>query len=159
VLTDKLGAFKVLVLGLIGTSLLLIGYRFIGSPEALLALRFLHGFIGGLIVPAAFTFVANQSKKNKEGSQNAITGAFVGIAAIVGPAFSGIVAARTSVPTVFISVAVFGFLLSVITLFSLRSRKLDMQKQNKQSLPVQWNKQLIASFTGAFLLMCSQGAL
>jgi len=159
ILTDKLGAFKVLIAGLIGTSALLICYKFVQSPTALIVLRFVHGFIGGLIVPAAFTFVANQGKKNKEGSQNAVTGAFVGIAAIIGPAFSGIVAARTSVPTVFISVAIFGFLLAIITLFSLRSRKLDMQKQNKQSLPVQWNKQLVASFIGAFLLMCSQGAL
>lgn len=157
VLTDKLGAFKVLTAGLIGTSMLLVCYRFIASPEALLVLRFLHGFIGGLIVPAAFTFVANQSKKNKEGSQNAVTGAFVGIAAIIGPAFSGIMAARTSAPTVFLVVAVFGLLLTFVTLFSLR--KVKFKQDKKAALPFQWNKQVIASFVGAFMLMFSQGAL
>lgn len=157
VLTDKLGAFKVLVAGLIGTSVLLVCYQFVHSPNTLLILRFLHGFIGGLIVPAAFTFVANQSKKDKEGSQNAVTGAFVGIAAIIGPAFSGIMAARTSAPTVFMVVAVLGFLLTIITLFSLRNVK--FQQQKKLARPFQWNKQLVSSFMGAFLLMFSQGAL
>lgn len=157
VLTDKVGAFKVLVTGLIGTSVLLVCYQIVNSTETLLVLRFLHGFVGGLIVPAAFTFVANQSKKDKEGSQNAVTGAFVGIAAIIGPAFSGIVAARTSASTVFMAVAAFGFLLTFITIFTLR--KVKFQHATKASQAFQWNKQIAAAFTGAFLLMFSQGAL
>ncbi|MFC6333383.1 MFS transporter [Paenibacillus septentrionalis] len=157
-LTDRIGAFKVLAAGLIGTCLLLVSYSLVDSPAMLLVVRFVHGFIGGFIVPAAFTFVANQSKKNKEGSQNAVTGAFVGVAAIVGPAFSGIVAARTSAPTVFLIVAAAGAVLTVITFIFMR--KLVFKKDAEQkSLPFVWNNQVGLSFAGAFLLMFSQGAL
>jgi len=156
-LTDRFGSFKILIAGLVGTCVLLVSYSFVNSPTILLIIRFIHGFIGGFIVPAAFTFVANQSKKEKAGSQNAVTGAFVGIAAIIGPAFSGIVAARTSAPTVFLCVAVMGVLLTIITLIYLRN--IAFNKEKTASKPFTWNGQVTFSFLGAFLLMFSQGAL
>lgn len=155
--TDKLGAYKILLTGLLGTIIILFAYSLVESPTGLLIVRFIHGFIGGFIVPAAFTFVANQGDRKKAGSQNAITGSFVGIAAIIGPAFSGIVAARTSAPTVLTIVGILGALLFIVSIIGLR--KIAFKREKKLTASLQWNPQVIASFVGAFSLMLSQGAL
>lgn len=155
--TDKFGAYKILLTGLIGTIIILVCYSFVTTPGVLLIIRFLHGFVGGFIVPAAFTFVANQGERSKAGSQNAITGSFVGIAAIIGPAFSGIVASLTSAPTVLGIVGVFGACLLIVAIVGLR--KVAFNKEKKERAPLNWNLQVIASFVGAFSLMLSQGAL
>lgn len=155
-LTDKWGAFHVLVLGLVGTTVLLVSYHFVDSPYTLLVVRFLHGFIGGFIVPAAFTFVANE-KNEKKGSQTALTGAFVGIAAIIGPATSGIIAARSTPTNVFLLVAALGGLLFITAILKLRQQEAWSKKLETASFV--WNRHLFYAFLGAFLLMFSQGAL
>ena len=71
-------------------------YSVVTDPVSLLGVRFVHGFMEGLIVPAAFTFLANRTEETKRGRNVAISGAFVGLAAIIGPAYGGIVASKTS---------------------------------------------------------------
>ncbi|WP_442916939.1 MFS transporter [Lysinibacillus sp. 54212] len=159
VLTDRYGAFIVLVIGLFATSGSLMLYNFADNVQILVAVRFIHGFLGGLIVPAAFTLLANTTKKDKQGSQSAITGSFVGIAAIVGPAYSGIMANRLSVPFVFTSVAVVGVALAILTLLFLKATATKTVKEQKIRTPFQFNKGIIQSYSGAFFLMFSQGAL
>ena len=88
----------ILVIGLFAAALSLFLYSFASGPLSLLGVRFVHGFMEGLIVPAAFTFLANRAEESKRGKSVAISGAFVGLAAIVGPAYGGIVAAKTSTP-------------------------------------------------------------
>jgi integral membrane protein len=155
-LTDRWGSFRVLVLGLIGTTISLVSYYFVESPYTLVVVRFLHGFIGGFIVPAAFTFVANE-KSEKKGSQTALTGAFIGIAAIIGPACSGVIAARSTPTNVFLLVAVIGALLFIAAILKLRQQKTWSEKS--EAVLFVWNRHLFYSFLGAFLLMFSQGAL
>lgn len=159
VLTDKYGAFIILCISLLTTSLSLNLYNAVTSVEGLLIVRCIHGFFGGLIVPAAFTYLANQTKNDRHGSQNAFTGSFVGIAAIVGPAYSGIMASKTSVPFVFMTIAIFGFLLFSITILLLKKQHSNISTRALQSDKLIFNQRIIQAFTGAFLLMFSQGAL
>ena len=98
----------------------LFTYQLINEPVLLIIVRFVHGFVAGLIVPAAFTYLANITAKDNRGKSSAFSGAFVGIAAIAGPAFSGILASRISVPFVFSITSVFMLLLGIIALFVLR---------------------------------------
>ena len=156
-LTDRFGPYRLLVIGLTGTSILLGTYSFVDTPEALLIVRFFHGFIGGFIVPAAFTFVANQSKEGRAGSENAITGAFVGAAAIIGPAFSGIMAAQTSAPFVLRTVGLFGGFLLLAAFVVLRGQLFNRSTTRPARLP--FHPALVGAFGGAFLMMFSQGAL
>ncbi|HEY9569385.1 MAG TPA: MFS transporter, partial [Metalysinibacillus sp.] len=100
ILTDKKGPFRILVVGLFTTSIALFLYNIATGPLVLLVIRFVHGLVAGFIVPAAFTYLANDTANEKRGKSSAISGAFVGIAAITGPAFSGILANRISVPFV-----------------------------------------------------------
>ena len=159
VFTDRYGAFHILVLGLFATSFSLVLYNFVDNPTILIIVRFIHGFLGGLIVPAAFTLLANTTKDEKQGSQSAVTGAFVGVAAIVGPAYSGIMASRVSAPFVFTTVAVVGVGLAILTLVFLKLSTVQMKKEVEEKEAFRFNKGIVQAYAGAFFLMFSQGAL
>jgi integral membrane protein len=157
--TDRRGAYPVVTAGLALTSGVLLLYSLVASPAALVAVRFLHGFVSGLIVPAAFTFLANVTEKDRQGSQSAVSGTFVGIAAIAGPAYSGIMASRTSVPFVFATVAVLGLGLLLLTVIFLRKQDARSKEERRAGGRLVWRRELLQSFAGAFFLMFSQGAL
>ncbi|MFD2114890.1 MFS transporter [Paenibacillus yanchengensis] len=164
VLSDKRNPFSILLSGLILTSGALALYGLIDNTTILLIVRFIHGFVGGLIVPAAFTFLANNSDGQKRGKKGAISGAFVGIAAIIGPAFSGIMASRTSVPSVFGVVAIVGILITVLVYFALKSKATASAtpKEKAGYVPLATffkNKGIVTAYSGAFFLMFSQGCL
>nr|WP_268807887.1 MFS transporter [Metasolibacillus fluoroglycofenilyticus] len=160
--TDKKGPFHVLVIGLLLTGGSLLLYRLVEEPILLLAIRFVHGLVAGFIVPAAFTYLANATEQTKRGKSSAISGAFVGIAAIVGPAFSGIMASRQSVPFVFGITATFMLILGILTLVILRNTKITKSSKQERMIPVSTffrNSGTLKAFTGAFFLMFSQGVI
>lgn len=159
ILTDRIGPLIVLFVGLLTTSFTLSFYNFVDGVASLLILRFVHGFVGGLVVPAAFALLANMTRAEKQGSQSAVTGSFVGIAAILGPAYSGIMAARMSVPFVFTTVSIFGLCLIVLMVLFLRSMGQKVTSKKDMKVKLKWNRCLIQSYFGAFFLMFSQGAL
>lgn len=164
-LTDKKGPFRILVIGLFTTSIALFLYNFATGPYLLLAIRFIHGLVAGFIVPAAFTYIANDSASEKRGKSSAISGAFVGIAAITGPAFSGILANRISVPFVFSITATAMLILTTIALLVLRKQKITRPKvsqANEAHPPIRAffkTPNTIKAFSGAFFLMFSQGVI
>lgn len=162
IMTDKVGPFKILMFGLVLTSSALLLYQFVDSPLLLIIVRIIHGFVAGLIVPAAFTFSANTTINNEQGKKVAFTGTFVGLAAIIGPAFSGIMASKTSVPFVFNCVAILGFVLAILSAIFLS--KFKLLKKDKEEVVVQatgsiFNAGVIKAYCGAFFLMFSQGVI
>ncbi|TSI06464.1 MFS transporter [Lysinibacillus sp. BW-2-10] len=163
--TDRKGPFIILIIGLLTTGLSLFSYGLINDTLSLLVVRFLHGLVAGLIVPAAFTYLSNLVNKEERGKGSAISGAFVGIAAITGPAFSGILASRTSVPFVFSITAIFMLLLGVIAIFVLSKFPTNTNRKVKQHNPTSKISDLllhtgvIKALTGAFFLMFSQGVI
>ncbi|UZM99242.1 MFS transporter [Lysinibacillus sp. MHQ-1] len=134
-LTDRKGPFIILIVGLLTTGLSLTLYNLIEEPIALLGVRFIHGLVAGFIVPAAFTFLANATEHEKRGKGSAISGAFVGIAAIIGPAFSGILASRTSVPFVFNITASFMLILGILSFFFTKSKS-SKKKRNRHQVHI-----------------------
>ncbi|MCY9548562.1 MFS transporter [Lysinibacillus xylanilyticus] len=162
-LTDRKGPFTILILGLLTTGLSLSLYNLVEDPIVLLVVRFIHGLVAGFIVPAAFTFLANATEQEKRGKGSAISGAFVGIAAIIGPAFSGILASRTSVPFVFNITACFMLLLGILAFFLLKSNQVKIEKSaptaNIPFYVLFKNIGALKAFTSAFFLMFSQGVI
>ena len=163
-MTDKRGPFLILVLGLFATGLSLFLYSFASEALSLLGVRFIHGFMEGLIVPAAFTFLANRAEESKRGRNVAISGAFVGLAAIIGPAYGGIVASKTSTPFIMAVNGGIMLLLAILAFFVLRSFNYVRKDQKKQDhrFPVKnlfRNPGMVRAFAGAFFLMFSQGVL
>lgn len=165
ILTDKKGPFRILVVGLFTTSIALFLYNIATGPLVLLVIRFVHGLVAGFIVPAAFTYLANDTANEKRGKSSAISGAFVGIAAITGPAFSGILANRISVPFVFTITAVAMLILAIIALIVLRQTTITRPKKDtltKNEPPIRAffkNRNTVKAFSGAFFLMFSQGVI
>ena len=162
-MTDKRGPFLILVFGLFAASISLLLYYAITDPISLLAVRFVHGFMEGLIVPAAFTFLANRTEGSKRGKNVAISGAFVGLAAIIGPAYGGIVAAKTSPAFVMAINGVLMFIIAIIAFFILRTIKFVPKKKASENETrvrnIFQSPKIVRSFAGAFFLMFSQGVL
>ena len=162
-MTDKKGPSFIIKTGLVLTGGILILYSLPTNAWLLLIIRFLHGLAAGLIAPAAFTFIANSTAKDKKGKNSALTGAFVGLAAIIGPAFSGIVSSKTNEVTVLSITGAFMLLLAIAAFLVLpKYQKSASFKEQTESIPVRFlfqNPLIIKSFTGAFFLMFSQGVL
>ncbi|MGE7624575.1 MFS transporter [Viridibacillus sp. NPDC096237] len=161
-LTDRKGPYTILIVGLFTTGLSLLLYMLADAPLMLLVVRFIHGLVAGLIVPAAFTFLANETEQEKRGKSSAISGAFIGIAAITGPAFSGILASRTSVPFVFNITAVCMLVLAIFAIFILKATHIKKDSSTSVHVPIRAffkNTGTLKAFSGAFFLMFSQGAI
>lgn len=164
-LTDKKGPFYILIFGLIATSLSLFLYQFATDPMSLLFVRFIHGLVAGFIVPAAFTYSANQTATENRGKGVALSGAFVGLAAILGPATSGILAAKKDEVFVLATTGVIMLLLSIFSIFILRTVSFKKEiKERESTTPVKvkdffYKSGVIKAFAGAFFLMFSQGVL
>ncbi|WP_340084501.1 MFS transporter [Siminovitchia sp. FSL H7-0308] len=162
-LTDKKGPFRLLMAGLLLTGGSLLLYHLAANAYILLIVRFIHGCTAGLIMPAAFTFMANTSENNKKGKRAAISGAFIGVAAITGPAFSGILASRTSEVTVFTVTAACMFVLGALAFIFLRTANITPKSSVRQTerpvLELFKTPAVVKAFSGAFFLMFSQGVL
>lgn len=164
ILTDRRGPFYILLVGLFSSAISLFSYGLISGSASLIGIRFIHGLAEGLIIPAAFTFLANGSERSKRGRNAAISGAFVGLAAIFGPAYSGIVSVKTSVVTIMAINGVFMILLTIGAIIFLRTfsyvRKIKTEAQ-KTVKPYSFFRHpgIIRAFLGAFFLMFSQGVL
>lgn len=164
-MTDRRGPFMILVIGLFASAISLLLYSAVTDPVSLLGVRFVHGFMEGLIVPAAFTFLANRTEQAKRGRGVAISGAFVGLAAIIGPAYGGIVSAKTSPAFVMAVNGSIMFMIAIAAFFVLRSFKyVPKKKVSKDSSQVRVkhlfrSPGMVRAFAGAFFLMFSQGVL
>lgn len=160
---DKQGAKKVLIYGLIFTGGILLLYTIVSTPNQLMAVRFIHGLFSGFLVPAAFTIIANHGKNDGQGKSMAISGVAVGISAIIGPAFGGIIASKYSVEWVFIIIALTMIITAFISFIVLENKRTTITR--KIEPPIQTliailkSPMLIISYMGAFSLMFAQGVL
>lgn len=162
IFSDRKGPFAILVSGLLLTAFFLFTYSFAEGPYSLLAIRFLHGLAAGLIVPAAFTYLANRTDQSRRGKGAAVSGAFVGLAAIIGPAYGAIFTSRTSLPDTMMFTGGMLLILGLASFFIL-SRNVEKKKEvPAEPLTLKMiihNAGLLRAFLGAFFLMFSQGVL
>lgn len=145
------------------TSFIVLLYTVVQSGEQLLVVRFMHGFSDGFLIPAAFTFLSKQTNAKRQGKAMALSGAAVGTAAIVGPAFSGIMKATAGVEWVFITISILMALGTIVSLFFLpnnvsRKDTSRTQMMNKEDMvELLKSEPLLQAYIGAFTLMFSQG--
>ena len=160
---DKFGAKKILYISMGITSFIVLLYTVVQSGEQLLVVRFMHGFSDGFLIPAAFTFLSKQTNAKRQGKAMALSGAAVGTAAIVGPAFSGIMKATAGVEWVFITISILMALGTIVSLFFLpnnvsRKDTSRTQMMNKEDMvELLKSEPLLQAYIGAFTLMFSQG--
>lgn len=167
---DRHGARNILVIGMIVTSIIFMCYTFVHTPAQLVLVRLAHGLSSGLLAPGIFTLLANirRSKQRSfgHGKNMALSGAAIGITAVVGPAFSGVMMGIFHIQAVFVSVSFIlllgGLYIGVIT------RHVDVEKKSETGAKTEStitrllqviNRRTIQSYIGAFSLMVVMGVL
>src|SRR5690625_1479840 len=159
---DRYGRKKMLFTGMFAVSIILIFYPLAQSGVQLFFIRFFHGLAGGILIPAAFAYVGDQSKKESRGKTMALTGACIGTAAIVGPALGGAMAARSKVEYVFIFVAIL-FIISAILILKYVKESFVSTDRGKFAIsdftPLLKHPLVLQASLAAFALMISNGTL
>src|SRR5699024_7930589 len=159
---DQFGRKKMLLIGMAGVAVVLFFYPLAQTGEQLLLLRFVHGLAGGILIPAAFAYVSDLTTGRTRGKSMAFTGASIGISAIVGPAFGGVMASKASIESVFLFVGGLFVITTIIIIFTLKEtykvperRKLDLQ----EFIPLIKHPLVLQASISAFALMVSNGTL
>src|SRR5699024_6932837 len=114
------------------------------------------------LIPAAFAYIGDLSVGKSRGKTMAFTGAGIGIAAIVGPAIGGVMAARASIETVFLLVAGLFFITAFLVFFFVKESFVTTERGKfnfKEFIPLIKHPLIILSSLAAFALMISNGTL
>lgn len=159
---DKFGRKKMLLTGMLLVSGILFLYPLAQTGWQLFIARFFHGLAGGVLIPAAFAYVGDNSKIESRGKTMAYTGAGIGIAAIAGPAIGGAMAARSSITNVFILVAVLFLITALLITIFIKESYVTTERGKfnfNDFLPLLKHPLLIQASLAAFALMISNGTL
>src|SRR5690625_958444 len=159
---DQFGRKKMLFTGMASVAIILIFYPLAQTGWQLFLIRFLHGLAGGVLIPAAFAYVGDQSKKSTRGKSMALTGASIGTAAIIGPALGGAMAARSKADYVFLFVSILFVICSILILKFVKESyaATDRGKFNvTEFIPLLKHPLVIQASLAAFALMISNGTL
>src|SRR5699024_7672819 len=159
---DHYGRKKMLFTGIVTVFVILLFYPIAQNGVQLFFVRFFHGLAGGVLIPAAFAYIGDQSANKSRGKTMAFTGASIGIAAIVGPAVGGVMAARASIESVFLLVAGLFFITVFIVFFFVKESFVTTERGKfnfKDFLPLIKHPLIILSSLAAFALMVSNGTL
>lgn len=159
---DKFGRKKMLFTGVVFVFIILLFYPLAQNGWQLFFARFFHGLAGGVLIPAAFAYIGDRSVSGSRGKTMAFTGASIGVAAIVGPAVGGVLAARASIEMVFILVAILFFITGIIIFFFVKESFVTTDKGKfnfKDFIPIIKHPLIILASLSAFSLMVSNGTL
>lgn len=159
---DRYGRKKMLLTGMIAVTVILLFYPVAQTGGQLLIIRFLHGTAGGVLIPAAFAYVGDQSKAENRGRVMALTGACIGTAAILGPALGGAIAARAKIEYVFILVAILFALCSLLIIKFIEESFISTDRGKfsiADFLPLIKHPLVLKASLAAFALMISNGTL
>lgn len=159
---DRFGRKKMLFTGMVAVFLILLIYPLANNGWQLFTVRFLHGLAGGILIPAAFAYIGDQSIGKTRGKTMAYTGASIGIAAIIGPAIGGILAARASMESVFLFVASLFFIASIIVYIFIQESFVSTERGKfnfKEFIPLIKHPLILLASFAAFALMVSNGTL
>lgn len=159
---DRFGRKKMLFFSMILVAIILLFYPVAATGGQLFWIRFFHGLAGGILIPAAFAYVGDSSKKVSRGKTMALTGACIGAAAIIGPALGGLMASKSHVEYVFIFVSIL-FLISTLLIYKFVQETSVSTDRGKAKLahlvPLLKNKYVLQASMAAFAIMISNGTL
>lgn len=159
---DRFGRKRMLFAGMVAVAVILLFYPYAQTGGQLLVIRFLHGLSGGVLIPAAFAYVGDHSKKGSRGKTMALTGGSIGVAAIVGPALGGALAANGKVEYVFWLVAILFLICSVLISKFVKESYVSTDRGKftfTEFTPLLKHPLIIQASLAAFALMISNGTL
>jgi MFS family permease len=116
-------------------TLIFICYIFFRSHYTFVGLRFLEGFVEGILVVMLTDIAIHISEKHNRGFYMGIFGFSFGFGMILGPLYGGILYAKYGVDAVFIANAVLG-LIGILCSFKLEKYTIQKEKSLKISMAV-----------------------
>lgn len=161
-LSDKFGRRNTLLFGMVMQVFFVLIYTMTPSIAILLFVRAIHGFSSGLLTPAAFSLVADISRKSAIGKSMALTGVAIGTAAILGPAMGGIISSQISYEMVYYvlsGIYVFG---TILTFFAIKESSTEDSRTHHAETPFKTlllRPALNIAYISSFTLMIAQGTL
>lgn len=159
---DRFGRKRMLLAGLFSVAVTLFFYPAAQTGSQLFVIRMLHGLAGGVLIPAAFAYIGDRTSTGTRGKAMAFTGASIGTAAILGPAFGGIMSSYSKIPLVFVIIGIL-FVISgllVIKFIPESFKKSERGKVNiKDFVPLLKNPGVVQASLAALALMISNGTL
>lgn len=161
-MSDKFGRRNTLLFGMIMQIFFVLIYTTTPSIGILLAVRAIHGFSSGLLTPAAFSLIADISRKSAIGKSMALTGVAIGTAAILGPAAGGIISSTVSYEMVYYILSVVYVFGTILTFFGIKESSTDDSRTHHAATPFKellLRPSLNVAYISSFTLMIAQGTL
>lgn len=99
---DRWGRKRPLLVGLLATALALSGYALSRTPQQLMAARAVHGLAAAMLAPGAFAILGDSARTGGQGRVMGVSGAFIGVAAVIGPFIAGVLRDKLGPGAVFL---------------------------------------------------------
>lgn len=135
-LLDRAGRRIPLIIAMVWAGFGVWMYGLVATPLGLMGARFFHGLGGAVVVPAIYTLAADLAPDHRRSAIMGRIGAMIGLAAIIGPMYSGImrqVVGPTAVfNTVFIAMLIGAALAFTLPETLARRQKSAPSKQEAQ---------------------------
>ena len=87
---DRWGRHRPIMVGLAITTLAVLSYAFVTSPEQLLAARAVHGIGAAALTPGAFAILGDRAASGQRARAMGLAGALIAVPAMIGPPAAGI---------------------------------------------------------------------
>ncbi len=164
---DRIGRKFTLISGLLIAGLGALSYTVAQSAGQLVLFRVIHGLGGALLVPAAFTLIADRAPEGETSKAMGKAGSLIGISALIGPPVATIIRDKAGFNSVFILIAsLFAFTLILVILFLPGDNivhhnpdRLKLKDFAGSFFKLFGNPKLLTACLGGFSLMCCQGVL
>lgn len=164
VILDRWGRKVPLMVGLPATALALFGYALATTPQQLLVVRSLHGLTAAVLTPGGFAIIGDSTRAGQRGHAMGISGAFIAIAAVIGPLIAGVVRDKQGPEAVFILSASIILVAFVLFWYSLRKLAWVSEEALSQGHSISkvssWRiSKLATSYIGTLTLTIGLGTL
>ncbi len=160
---DRFGWRKPLLCGLVLVTAVLFAYQLVDSTISLLIVRAMNGLAGGILIPSTLTALSPESASAFKPQHNrnvAFFGISIGLAALTGPPFAGIISSLYSFKTAYLCIAI---LMTLATIFSFifTKEKVSAHKprQAKKSMYFKLPPVSLTACLFSFALMGGTGTL
>ncbi len=152
-----------LLWGLFSVSSILLLYTQANNAYQLIAIRAAHGFMGGFLIPAALACLTlDEGSKPLQGQRLAFFGMAIGLAAVVGPLFSGFIASRFNYEAVYLGLALLMFAAAFSAILFTRNNSCRIDRHELISISfkqIALDRRIRGAFIFAFGTMGSTGTL
>ncbi|MHB1126707.1 MAG: MFS transporter [Bacillota bacterium] len=158
---SRIGRVTAISAGMLVAAAAIIGYTLVSSPGEFLFLRAIHGLGISVVVPAAYAYLGSFVSSDHRGKEMAKTGIAIGVAALIGPAFGGIIKDRLGEEFVFLIIAASLLVTSLLVRWILRDYRSTTTKEDEAVplISLLRRRGLLSAYVAAFSLMFAKGTL